>query len=350
MPWMFLRNPREQWWSLAAKPGSLLIAPRDVPLKSVDRKDVNVNRNPSFIARRQQHHDFSARTTIGINPETADSEAGLAALHNNTNYLFLGVRIKNGSAQQIFLEGHHEKSAAPETLVTAHLPADAREIELRMEGAGKDYNFSYRTAGGKWTVLKENVDGSLLSRGGGFVGAVLGPYVRSSPVTETMTSLSTEETAARNPIIWADVPDMAMIRVGDTYYMSSTTMHMSPGLPIMKSKDLVNWELIGYAYDTLADNDALTLSNGKTAYGQGSWASSLRYHNGTFYASTFSASTGKTHIYTTKDIEKGPWTEISFRPSMHDHSLFFDDDRRIYMLYGGGNLRLTELTADLSWY
>jgi len=58
---------------------------------------------------------------------------------------------------------------------------------------------------------------------------------------------------ARNPIIWADVPDLAIIRVGDTYYMSSTTMHMSPGLPIMKSKDLVNWRLVSYAYDTLAD-------------------------------------------------------------------------------------------------
>ena len=42
-----------------------------------------------------------------------------------------------------------------------------------------------------------------------------------------------------------------MIRVGDTYYMSSTTMHLSPGLPIMKSKDLVNWELVSYAYDIL---------------------------------------------------------------------------------------------------
>ena len=47
---------------------------------------------------------------------------------------------------------------------------------------------------------------------------------------------------ARNPIIWADVPDIAIIRVGKTYYMSSTTMHMSPGLPIMKSTDLVNWQ------------------------------------------------------------------------------------------------------------
>lgn len=57
---------------------------------------------------------------------------------------------------------------------------------------------------------------------------------------------------AQNPAIFADVPDMAMIRVGNTYYMSSTTMHLSPGLPIMKSNDLINWQLVGYAYDTLA--------------------------------------------------------------------------------------------------
>ncbi|HEY0076897.1 MAG TPA: glycoside hydrolase 43 family protein [Abditibacteriaceae bacterium] len=153
---------------------------------------------------------------------------------------------------------------------------------------------------------------------------------------------------ARNPIIHADVPDMAMIRVGDTYYMSSTTMHMSPGLPIMKSKDLINWELVSYAYDTLADNDALNLQNGKSAYGAGSWASSLRYHNGVFYATTFSSTSGKTHVYTTKDIEKGPWKETTFAPSLHDHSLFFDDDGRAYMIHGAGNLRLTELNADLS--
>lgn len=153
---------------------------------------------------------------------------------------------------------------------------------------------------------------------------------------------------AHNPIIHADVPDIAMIRVGDTYYMSSTTMHMSPGLPIMKSKDLVNWELVSYAYDTLADNDALTLQNGRSAYGAGSWASSLRYHNGVFYATTFSSTTGRTHVYRTRNIERGPWAENTFRPSLHDHTLFFDDDGRVYMLYGVGNLRLVELNEDLS--
>ncbi|HPC94017.1 MAG TPA: glycoside hydrolase 43 family protein [Sedimentisphaerales bacterium] len=153
---------------------------------------------------------------------------------------------------------------------------------------------------------------------------------------------------ARNPFIWADVPDVAVIRVGDTYYMSSTTMHMSPGLPIMKSKDLVNWNLIGYAYNRLVENDAMNLENGRNCYGRGSWASSLRYHNGTYYVSTFSSTSGRTHIYTTKDIEQGDWTETSFAPSLHDHSLFFDDDGRVYMLYGVGDLRLVELQADLS--
>jgi beta-xylosidase len=153
---------------------------------------------------------------------------------------------------------------------------------------------------------------------------------------------------ARNPILWADVPDCAVIRVGDVYYMSSTTMHMSPGLPIMKSRDLVTWQLVGYACDTLAENDALTLQSGKSAYGQGSWASSLRHHDSWFYATTFSSTTGKTHVYRTKDIERGPWRENAFAPMLHDHSLLFDDDGRVYMAHGGGNIRLVELTADLT--
>ena len=153
---------------------------------------------------------------------------------------------------------------------------------------------------------------------------------------------------AHNPIVYADVPDMSMIRVGDTYYMSSTTMHMSPGVPIMKSKDLVNWRLVNYAYDTLANIDALNLTNGKNTYGKGSWASSLRYHNGTFYVSTFAQTTGRTHIYSTRDIEKGPWKAVSFKPSLHDHSLFFDDDGKVYMITGSGKLRLVELTRDVT--
>ncbi|WP_462220000.1 family 43 glycosylhydrolase, partial [Ferruginibacter sp.] len=92
------------------------------------------------------------------------------------------------------------------------------------------------------------------------------------------TNISAQIKQAHNPLIFADVPDMAMIRVGDTYYMSSTTMHMSPGVPIMKSKDLVNWKLLSYCYDTLVSNDDMKLENGKSTYGRGSWASSIRYY------------------------------------------------------------------------
>jgi beta-xylosidase len=153
---------------------------------------------------------------------------------------------------------------------------------------------------------------------------------------------------AHNPLIWADVPDMSMMRVGDTYYMSSTTMHFNPGVPIMKSNDLVNWELVNYCYNVLDTLDELTLNNGKSTYGRGTWASSIRYHKGLYYVSTFSQTTGKTYIFTTKDLEKGPWTEHAFKPSFHDHSLVFEDDGRIYMIWGGGKLNLVELNDDLS--
>lgn len=164
----------------------------------------------------------------------------------------------------------------------------------------------------------------------------------------TNASIIIHAQAAQNPVIFADVPDISVIRVGDSYFMSSTTMHMSPGVPIMKSKDLINWKIVNYAYEVLDTIDALTLENGKSSYGRGSWASSIRYHDNTFYVSTFSQTTGKTHIYSTRNIEKGPWKAISFKPSYHDNTLFFDDDGRIYMIYGNKRLRIVELNSDLS--
>ncbi|CAM4224138.1 beta-xylosidase [Paenibacillus endophyticus] len=149
-----------------------------------------------------------------------------------------------------------------------------------------------------------------------------------------------------NPFIWSDVPDPDVIRVGDVYYMSSTTMHMNPGVPIMKSHDLVNWEIVNYVYDILADNDEQTLRNEKNNYGQGSWASSLRYHNGKFYVAFASYDNGKTYIYQTENIEEGPWTHATLNGVYHDMSLLFDDNGRVYMVYGGGDIRVIELTAD----
>ncbi|WP_229029241.1 glycoside hydrolase 43 family protein [Flavobacterium sp. SLB02] len=154
---------------------------------------------------------------------------------------------------------------------------------------------------------------------------------------------------AKNPVIFADVPDMSIIRVNDIYYMSSTTMHMNPGVPIMKSNDLVNWKIVNYAYQTLEDdNDKLNLDNEKNDYGRGSWASSLNYHNGTYYVSTFSGTTGKTYIFSTKDVEKGPWKRTVLNTSYHDHSIFFDDNGKVYMVWGAGKLQIVELQSDLS--
>lgn len=150
---------------------------------------------------------------------------------------------------------------------------------------------------------------------------------------------------ARNPILWADVPDPSVIRVDSVFYMASTTMHMSPGVPIMKSRNLVDWETAGYVYDTLADVDGLALRNGRDAYGEGSWASSLRFHDGTFYLVTFSNTTRDTYVFTTGDIENGPWRRVSLGRLFHDPSLFFDGGRA-YLVHGVGDIRITELTAD----
>jgi len=171
----------------------------------------------------------------------------------------------------------------------------------------------------------------------------------SDTAVNNASALSAWKTGnARNPIIWADFPDPSVIRVGDTYYMSNTTMHFCPGLPIMKSKDLVNWKMVGYAYQKLEDNDETTLQNGKNMYGKGSWASSLRYNNGIYYATTFALNTGKTYIFKTTDIESGKWEETSFKPVLYDGSLFFDDDGRVYKMCEDDNIRLVELNSDLS--
>ena len=165
----------------------------------------------------------------------------------------------------------------------------------------------------------------------------------------TILPSQAQKSKAHNPIIFADVPDLSIIRVNDTYYMSSTTMHMNPGVPIMKSKDLVYRHLVNYAYQTLEDNDErLNLDHGKNDYGRGSWASSLRYHNGVYYLSTFSGTTGKTYIFSTKDIEKGAWKKTVLNNSYHDHSLFFDDNGKVYLVWGGGKIQIVELKEDLS--
>lgn len=148
-----------------------------------------------------------------------------------------------------------------------------------------------------------------------------------------------------NPVINADVPDPSMIRVGDYYYLVSTTMHLMPGCPVMRSKDLVHWETISYVFQKLTDLPRYDLLEG-TVYGRGQWASSIRYHNGLFYV-WFSPNDEphRGYIYSAKD-PAGPWTLVSRPPHFHDASLLFDDDGKVYLFYGTGQLR--QLKSDLS--
>ena len=158
-------------------------------------------------------------------------------------------------------------------------------------------------------------------------------------------TLNTEK--IQNPMLWADVPDPDVIRVGDTFYMVSTTMHLTPGAPIMRSKDLKNWETVGYVFDRLTDSPKYDMQEG-TVYGRGQWATSLKYHKGRFYAllaPNEGGPMGQTYIFSAERAE-GPWTLVSRMRHFHDCSLFFDDDDRVYVVYGTGEMM--ELKQDLS--
>ena len=174
--WNFLRTPHERWYSLEYKPGSLSIEPRSVELSS--------RGNPSLIARRQQHANFTATTRLTLSDD-ARVDAGLIAFQNETYHFFLGVRVDRRGHGEIFLErsagAGKQTSDGPEVIARAEIPArQADAIELRLRATGKSYCFDYRCAGAEWTSLRGDADGSILStdRAGGFVGSYLGMFAR----------------------------------------------------------------------------------------------------------------------------------------------------------------------------
>ena len=167
-----------------------------------------------------------------------------------------------------------------------------------------------------------------------------------------------ETTSMTNPVIFADVPDLDIIREGDTYYMVSTTMHFAPGCGIMKSKDLVNWEIINYAYDELDQGDNFRLLNGKNEYSQGSWAANLRYdpYEKMYYMIMTCNTTGKTYFYVTDDIEHGKW-HCSTTDKCYDPGLLFEDtgtEMKKYVLHPADTFNdhamyLREMRVDKDW-
>lgn len=155
------------------------------------------------------------------------------------------------------------------------------------------------------------------------------------------------EIIAENPLTKLDYPDPDVIRVEDTYYMVSTTMHFMPGCEILRSFDLANWEHAAYVYNVLDSTDAQKLAGDQNIYGKGMWAASLRYHKGFFYLCFVANDTHKTYVYTAGQID-GPWEKHILEGFYHDSSLLFDDDDRIYIAYGNKKIYITELKPDLS--
>lgn len=150
-----------------------------------------------------------------------------------------------------------------------------------------------------------------------------------------------------NPIIKTDYPDPDVIRVDDTYYMISTTMYYMPGGVILRSYDLVNWEIVTYVFDVLDGSDEEKLTGDMTNYGKGMWAPTMRYHNGKFYVAFVSHGREDTHLFVADEIT-GPWEHRYINEYFHDCSLLFDDDGRIYIVSGNTEIRLAELNEDLS--
>ncbi len=150
-----------------------------------------------------------------------------------------------------------------------------------------------------------------------------------------------------NTITKTDYPDPDVIRVDDTYYMVSTTMHFMPGCAILRSYNLVDWEIVTYVYETLELTDAECLRNGKNAYGQGMWAATLRFHKGIFYICFVANDTGKTYLFRSKDI-MGPWERSEIEGFYHDCSLLFDEDGKTYIAYGNRQIYITELNETLT--
>ena len=150
-----------------------------------------------------------------------------------------------------------------------------------------------------------------------------------------------------NPLFYDEFSDPDILRVGDDYYLAGTTMHAVPGLVILHSKDLVNWEFASYCFDRFDfTEDRFSLKNHEEIYGQGIWAPCIRYANGQFYV--FSNVNGKgLQCYTAKDI-RGPWTHHNMQGNIYDLGVLFDDDGKVYAIHGYGTVKCTELKPDMS--
>lgn len=149
-----------------------------------------------------------------------------------------------------------------------------------------------------------------------------------------------------NPVLYDDYPDPDIIRVGSDFYMVSTTFADSPGLVVLHSQDLVNWEIVCHAASILDMSTSYNMLNGTTAYRQGMWASSIRYYNGTFYI-VVSPVGSNARVYSAAN-PAGPWTYYQLDRGAYDPGFFIDDDGMGYIICGHGPQSVLTLNSNFS--
>jgi xylan 1,4-beta-xylosidase len=136
-----------------------------------------------------------------------------------------------------------------------------------------------------------------------------------------------------NPVLPGFYPDPSICRVGDDYYLVTSSFEYFPGVPIFHSKDLVHWRQIGHC---LTRDSQLPLTQAKSS--QGIFAPTIRHHDGTFYVVTTNISGGD-NFYVTASDPAGEWSEPKWlheASGWMDPSLFFDDDGKVYYTRHGG--------------
>lgn len=151
-----------------------------------------------------------------------------------------------------------------------------------------------------------------------------------------------------NPLFFEEFSDPCMVRVGEDFWLTGTTMHTMPGLPILHSKDLVNWKLVNYVFDRFNLGPEFSFKEGKTMYGQGIWAPSFAYDEPTKTFYIFANINGhSTQCYKTKD-PLGKWEHWEMKSGFHDLTVFFDDDGKKYVCWGAMENHLAQLNEQLT--
>lgn len=151
-----------------------------------------------------------------------------------------------------------------------------------------------------------------------------------------------------NPLFYDEFTDPDLIRVDTVFYMVASSMHAMPGLPLLRSKDLVNWEFVTYIFDKLDLGPEFHLEGDKGIYGNGIWAPAIRYHKGTFYVFVNVNDHGL-QVFSAQD-PSGPWIHKNMGGRIYDLGILFDDDDKIYAVHSYDEVKLIEIKPDFSGY